>query len=193
MNPVRISLDWIKTNRVVFLLILVVAGVALIPLYGIAFPQVVDMAEHIFVSKLFWEKVTGTSHLDLTISWFLGYRLFPLLMLVILSFCKVLGISFLHLPAIVAGTLIVIHVIAAICILHFQFRPRSWKETILAVCLLFPGVAGIYSAAWFLGLVNYTLAITLLTPTIFLTERFLGSGKWLDAGLVFLGLAMSYI
>ena len=193
MSPVQKSLTWIKANKVGLPVTIAVTAIGLIPLYGIAFPPLVDMAEHIFVSKLLWEKVTGTSHLDLTISWFLGYHLFPLLMLFIFALCTLSGISFVHLPAVVAGTLIVIHVIVIVIILYFQFQPRSRKETVLAACLVLPAVAGMYSAAWFLGLVNFTLAITLLMPGIFLTERFLTSGRWLDALLVFLLLGASYM
>ena len=176
-----------------FGIIVLVAFVALIPLYGVLFPSLVDLAEHLFVSKLLWEKVTGTSHLDLTISWFLGYRLFPILMLVIFSFCRLCRISLVYLPAIVAGTLISIHVIVIVSILYFQLQTKAWKSLALAVCFLLPAVVGMYSAAWFLGLVNYTLAITLLVPTIFLTDKFLRSGKWTDAGLLFLALATVYM
>src|SRR5215217_3631496 len=72
------------------LLVLVAAVilVAWIPLYRILFPPLVDLPEHLLISKLLWEKLTGVSHLDFEISWFLGYRLLPVILLAGISFCK---------------------------------------------------------------------------------------------------------
>jgi hypothetical protein len=193
VNRIQKFAGWIAANKAMFLIIALITFIALIPLYGVLYPPVVDLPEHILVSKLLWEKLTGTSHLDLTISWFLGYRLFPILMLVLFSFCTLFRISFGYLPAIVAGTLISIHAIVIVSIVYFQLRIKSRKALALAVCFLLPAVVGMYSAAWFLGLVNYTLAITLLVVAIFLTERFLCSGNWLDAGLLFLALVTIYM
>src|ERR1043166_1929382 len=106
MNPIQKTVSWIKGNKPMVSVISAIIVLALIPLYGIRFPPVVDMAEHISVSKLLWEKLTGTSHLDLTFSWYLGYRLFPILMLVVFSFCDLFRISPDYLPRIVAVILI---------------------------------------------------------------------------------------
>ena len=93
---------WIGVNRALFVMIALVGLTALIPLYGILFPPLVDLPEHILISKLLWEKVSGVSHLDLEVSFFVGYRLFPAFMLVVISLCKLGGISFVYLPKIVA-------------------------------------------------------------------------------------------
>ncbi|HEX8490365.1 MAG TPA: hypothetical protein VF626_05070, partial [Chthoniobacterales bacterium] len=90
---------WIKTNRARLILTLLVGLIAWIPLYGILFPPLVDLAEHILVSKLLWEHICGVSHLDLEISWMiLCYRLFPALMMIIIPLCKLWGASFVYLP-----------------------------------------------------------------------------------------------
>lgn len=193
MNPLQKSVDWMKANKPLFVMIALIIFAALIPLYGVLFPSVVDMAEHISVSKLLWEKLTGTSHLNLTISWYLGYRLFPILMLFLFSFCNLCHISSVYLPRLVASTLIAFNAIVIVSILYRQVANKSWKTIGLAGCFMLPAVVGMYSATWFLGFVNYTLAITLLVPAVFLTERFLRSGKWIDCAWLFLVLAMVYM
>jgi len=181
-----------RSNKVIFLMILLVVLIALVPLYGILFPPLVDLPEHILISKLLWEKLSGVSHLDLEISWFLGYRLFPAFMLVVIPLCKLCGISFLYLPRIVTMALISLHAIIVATILYFGLNNKSWKSCVLAACFSLPAVVCIYSACWFIGFVNYTLAITLLIPAVFLTERFLRSGKLIDASLLSLNLLMVY-
>lgn len=173
-------------------MILLVVLIALVPLYGILFPPLVDLPEHILISKLLWEKLSGVSHLDLEISWFLGYRLFPAFMLVVIPLCKLCGISFVYLPRIVTMALISLHAIIVATILYFGLNNKSWKSCVLAACFLLPAVVCIYSACWFIGFVNYTLAVTLLIPAVFLTERFLRSGKLIDASLLSLNLLMVY-
>jgi hypothetical protein len=193
MNPLQRSVVWIKANKRLFVIIALIDLAAFIPLYGVLFPSVVDMAEHISVSKLLWEKLNGTSHLNLTVSWYFGYRLFPVLMLFLFSFCNLCGISPHSLPRIVAGTLIGLNTIVIVSILYRQVANKSWKTLGLAGCFMLPSVVGMYSATWFLGFVNYTLAITLVIPGIFLTERFLRSGKWIDCGWLFLVLSLVYM
>jgi hypothetical protein len=193
MNPLQKPIGWIKANKRLFVTIALIVLAALIPLYGVLFPPEVDMAEHISVSKLLWEKMTGTSHLNLTISWFLGYRLFPILMLFVYSFRDLFRISPEYVPRIVAVTLIAMNAIIIVSILYRRVANKSWKALGLAGCFMLPAVTGMYSATWFLGFVNYTMAITLLIPAIFLTERFLRSGKWIDCIWLFLALALVYM
>jgi hypothetical protein len=183
---------WIKTNRARLILSLLVGLLAWIPLYGILFPPLVDLPEHILISKLLWEKLCGVSHLDLEISWLLGYRLFPAFMMLVIVLCELWGISFLYLPRIVAMTLIAFHVLAIATLLYSTLRDRSWKSCILAACVSLPAIVCMYSACWFIGFVNYTLAITLLIPAVFLTERFLRSGKTNDALWLFVNLLLVY-
>ncbi len=183
---------WIRTNKALFLMILLVVLIALVPLYGILFPPLVDLPEHILISKLLWEKLSGVSHLDLELSWFLGYRLFPAFMMIVIPLCRLCGISFIYLPKIVAMTLISIHAMVVAAILGSALRNKSWKSCALAACISVPAIVCMYSACWFIGFVNYTLAVTLLIPAVFLTERFLRSGKLIDASLLFLNLLMVY-
>jgi len=184
---------WIRTNKALFLIVLVVVLIALIPLYGVLFPPLVDLSEQMLMSKLLWEKISGTSHLDLEIPLFLGYRLFPALTMVIFPFCKLWGISFVYLPMVVAMVLISLHAMVVVTILYFGLRDKSWSSCALAVCFSVPAVVCMYSACWFIGFVNYTLAITVLILAIFLTDRFLRSGKPIDASWFFLALLMVYI
>ena len=183
---------WLRTNKAMFVMILLVVLIALVPLYGILFPPLVDLPEHIIISKLLWEKLSGVSHLDLEVSLFLGYRLFPAFMMLVIPFCKLWGISFVYLPKIVAMALISLHAMVVVTILYFGLKDKSWKSCTLAVCFSVPAVVCMYSASWFIGFVNYTLAITLLIAAVFLTERFLRSGKLVDAFLLFFALLMVY-
>jgi hypothetical protein len=183
---------WVKANKALLVLALLVGLIAWVPLYGILFPPLVDLPEHILISKLLWEKLRGISHLDLEISWLLGYRLFPAFMMLLIPLCKLLGISFVYLPRIVAMTLMAFHVLAIVALLYFPLKDRSWKSGLLAACLSLPAIVCMYSACWFIGFVNYTLAITLLVPAVFLTERFLRFGQKRDALWLFLNLLLVY-
>ena len=183
---------WIKANRTMLILAVAIGLLAWVPLYGILFPPLVDLPEHLLISKLLWEKVTGVSHLDLEFSWILCYRLFPTLMLLAFSWCNLWGISFISLPRLVSMALIALHVIVVVGLLFSRLKDKSWKSYALAACVSLPAVVCMYSACWFIGFVNYTLAITLLVPAVFLTERFLGSGKRIDAFWLFFSLLLVY-
>jgi hypothetical protein len=181
-----------RANRGLFLVVSVVVLIALVPLYGILFPPLVDLPEHLLMSKLLWEKLSGVSHLDLEISFFLGYRLFPALMMIVISFCKLTGISLVYLPRLATGVLISLQGIVVTTILYSALKDKSWRSCLIAIGFSLPATVCIYSAAWFIGFVNYTLAVTALIPAIFLTETFLRSGKRRDASLLFLALLMVY-
>ena len=173
-------------------MVLVVALIALVPLYGILFPPLVDLPEHILLGKLLWEKLTGVSHLDLEISWFIGYRLFSALMMIVMPLCKLGGFSLVYLPEIIAMMLMSLHAIAVGAILCSGLKNRSWPSCALAICFAVPAVVAMYSASWFIGFATYTLGITMLIPAIFLTERFLRSGKLADALFLFVTLVLVY-
>ena len=185
-------MTWIRTNKALPVMILVVVLVALIPLYGILFPPLADLPQQILVNKLLWEKLSGVSHLDLEISWFLGYRLFSFLILVIIAFCKLWGISLVYLPKIVVTALISLHATVVATVIYLELKNRSWNSYALAASFSVPAVVCMYSACWFVGFVGFTLGITLLIPAIVLTERFLRSGNRIDASLILLTLALVY-
>ena len=113
-------------------------------------------------------------------------------MLVVLSLCKLGGIPFVYLPKIVATTLMSFHAVVAVMALGSALKDKSWKGCAFVVCFSLPVVACMYSACWFIGFVNYDLAITLLIPAIVLTERFLRSGKPLYASLLLCSLLLVY-
>ena len=113
---------WIRTNSALFAMVLAVALIALVPLYGILFPPLVDLPDHILLGKLLWEKLTGVSHLDLEISWFIGYRLFSALMMIVIPLCKLGGISLAYLPGITAMMLMSLHAIAVGATIQLQRR-----------------------------------------------------------------------
>ena len=183
---------WLRTHKAWLTITFLLGLLAWMPLYGVLFPPLVDFPEHILISKLLWEKLTGVSHLDLEISWLVGYRLFPAFMMIVFSWCKLWGISFVFLPRLVAMALIAIHVIVVATFVFFPLKDKSWRSYTLAACLALPAIVCMYSACWFIGFVNYTLAITLLVPAVFLTERFLASGKRIDACWLFLTLVLVY-
>jgi hypothetical protein len=182
----------ISASRTPILLVAAVIIVAWIPLYRILFPPLVDLPEHLLISKLLWEKLAGVSHLDLQISWFLGYRLIPIVLLGAISFFKVFGISLVLLPRIVALGLMGFHAVVVLVLLYSKLRNKTWWGWLLATALALPAVICMYSACWFIGFINYTLAITLLLPAIFLAERFLGERRVRDAALLFLNLVLLY-
>ena len=68
ISRVNTCLAWIRTKRALFLMTSLVVLIALIPLYGILFPPLVDLPEHLLISKLLWEKLSGVSGLNLEIS-----------------------------------------------------------------------------------------------------------------------------
>jgi hypothetical protein len=183
---------WIRTNKAFFPMMTLVVVIALVPLYGILFPPLVDLPEHLLISKLLWEKLSGVSHLDLEVSYFLAYRLFPALMMIVIPFCKLWGISLVYLPKMVATVLMSLHAVVVTSILYFGLKDKSWKSCTLAVCFSIPAVVCMYSACWFIGFVNYTLAITLLIAAVFLTEKYLRSGKLADASWLFVTLLLTY-
>jgi len=183
---------WIRTNKALCLTVLVVGLIALVPLYGILFPPLVDLPEHILLTKLLWEKLTGTSHLDLQVSYYLGYRLFTAITLIIIPFFKLCGISLVYLPATVATALMSLHVLVVATILCSGLKNKSWQSCILAICLSLPAVVSMYSASWFIGFATYTLGITMLVLSVFLTERFLRSGRWRDALVLSCSLVLVY-
>lgn len=183
---------WITNNKALFAIVLVVVLISLSPLYGILFPPLADLPQQILVNKLLWEKLWGTSQLDLEVSSFLGYRLPTLFILIIISFCKLCGISLEYLPKIVVMVLISFHSIVVAAILYFGLKDKSRQSYALAICFSIPAAVAMYSAAWFIGFIGFTLGITLLVPAVFLTEKFLESGKKIDAVLLFLCLFLVY-
>jgi sugar lactone lactonase YvrE len=168
---------WIRTNKELFGMILAIALAALIPLYGILFPPLADLPQQILVNKLFWEKVAGVSHVDLEISWFLGYRLISLVILAVIEALRLCGASLVHLPNAIVLTLICLHTAIVVTVLHSGLKDRSQRSLVLAACFSVPAVVSMYSASWFVGFIGFTLGLTLLVPTIFITERFLRAGK----------------
>lgn len=165
---------------------------ALVPIYAVLLPPLPDLTQHILVNKLFWEKLAGVSNLDLEISWYLGYRLSAFVIVFLIGVCDLLGIPLVYLPKIVAMVLMSLHAVVVVPILYFGLRNREWKSAGLAFCFVVPAVVCMYSACWFMGFVGYTLAITLLVPAVFVTERFLRTGKPAEAFFLALLLFLVY-
>ena len=180
-------------NKAFFIIVGLVSLFTLIPFYGVLIPANVDLPEHILISKLLFEKLTGETGLNMEVSFFLAYRMIPVLFASIIAACKLLGIPLLYLPKIVVTVLLITHVTVVMTILYGSLRNRDWKSYGFMVIFALPAVVCIYSACWFIGFVNFVLAITLLIPAIFLTERFLRSGRFLDAVLVFIPLFLVYV
>ena len=173
-------------------MILAIALAALIPLYGILFPPLADLPQQILVNKLLWEKLAGVSHVDLEISWFLGYRLISFVILAIIAAFKLCGASLLYLPTAIVVTLICLHTAIVVTILFLGSKDRSQRSLVLAACFSVPAVVSMYSASWFVGFIGFTLGLTLLVPTIFLTERFLRAGKPAEGVLLSVALMAIY-
>ena len=176
------------------LLVLLIFCLALTsPFFGILYPPLVDLPEHLLISKLLWEKLMGISNLDLEISTFLGYKLFPYTAVVVISLCRTLGISLLNLPIIITVGLIITHVITVVGILYPGLKGREWKMQFICSSIILPAAVSMYSACWFIGFVNYTLAVTFLLPAIVFTERYLRNGNKADALWLFVFLCLMYL
>ena len=185
-------LRWIKANTGLFIANAVVVSLALIPLYGILFPPLTDLPHHVIINKLLWEKLAGVSNLDLEVSYYLGYRLSTWIMVGLIAALKWLGLSLVYLPSMTAAVFMGLHAMVVVTVLYFGLSERSWRSLALAACFAFPAVVAMYSASWFIGFIGYTLAITLLVPAIFFTEKSIESGKRRDALAVFVCLALVY-
>lgn len=182
-----------RTRWPLLLLILAAVMIALIPLYGIFVPPLVDLPQHILVSKLMWEKVFGISQLDLDIPVFLGYRLFSWLAFAAISVFNVLDIPFVHLPWFLAALLIFLHTTVVVTVIFVAGRtPSSWDSRAITLAFGLPAVVSIYSACWFIGFVGYVLAVTMVSAAIVVTEEFLSSGRRSAAIWAFVFLALTY-
>ena len=182
-----------KDRKGLLVMTVVIILAALIPLYGVLFPLNVDLAEHILISKLLWEKLSGVTHLDIEVSYFLGYRLSPIILATIIATCSVLGISLIYVPILSVVTLITGHAVVVVAAVKSSITGASWRSYFWAGCLILPAVVAMYSASWYFGFVAFTLGVTLTVPAVFTTERFLRTGKNVDALYVFLALFLIYV
>lgn len=174
------------------LIILVVTGIALIPLYGILFPLNVDLAEHVIIGKLLYEKLSGTTGLDIEVSLFVAYRLIPFLFAGIIAVSNLLGISGDVLPRNIVILLVIVHAVLVSAIFYSASRGRGTRFHLFAAAMSIPVAAAVYTACWFIGFVNFTLGVTLLLPAIYLTENFLREGRPQQALYVFIPLFLVY-
>lgn len=163
------------------------------PYIGVAFPANVDLPEHIIVSKLFFERLTGISNLDTEISYFLGYRLSPYMIALLIGASNLLGIGLRSLPKLIVGTMILFHIAAILRIYWKNLQDRRERDILMTLGLMLPAIVSIYSACWFIGFVGYMLAVTALVVTIVLTERYLDRGGVINAALLFVGLSAIYM
>lgn len=182
----------LRLNRGTLLGALLIIPFALIPLYGIVFPPLADLSHQLLVNKLFWEKLTGASHLDLEIPAYLGYRMVSFFIVVPMSVCRFLGISFVYIPIIVSVLLTALHAFVigsttGIAAAGDEQKPH-WSSALLAL----PAVVAMYSACWFMGFIGFTLGVTLLVPAIFLTERYIRKGRLLGALPVAIAIFLIY-
>ncbi len=193
-NVLTASLESIKRHRALFLGFGIVTAVAAIPLYFTLIPPLVDLAEHIMISKLLWEKLAGLSHLDIEISSFLGYRLLPYSIAGLIAIFKTLGISLIYLPKTVAFALIAFHSSVVMTILYFTAREANAKRSfVYAVVFALPAIVVMYSACWFIGFVNFTLGLSFVVLAVGLTEWFLRDGRPMTAALLFVTLFLAFM
>lgn len=185
--------EWLRSHRV---LIAMTAGLIVLmwlPFYGNLYPPLVDLPEHLLVSKLLWETLAGTSTLDLQLTSFLGYKLFPYLSLGFIGLFKAFGISLIYLPKAISVALIALFsaIVAAIGVAELE--DRQWRSAGIAACIILPAAVGMYVACWFIGFVNYTLGITFIIPAIYFSEKFLADRKFRPAIWTFACLLLAYL
>ena len=178
-------------RMVAFLAVLSI--IALYPLYGVVYPLLTDLQHHVLVNKLVWEHLSGSSRLDLELSWYLGYRLPTLLIVPMIGAMSITGVSLIWLPKLFSGLLMLIHACTMGLTARAEQVRSDLQSSIFTGSFILPAVVFMYSACWFMGFVGYTLAITLLVPAILLTERYLADGgKWI-ALLLFAALVLVYL
>lgn len=183
---------WIHANIGFFLLVAVLIAIASIPLYGILFPPSADLSLHILISKLLWEKLTGVSHLDIEVSWYFGYRLWAYLIVLVIAFCKLVGLSMLKVPVLVAAAVVSVQAVIVGAVCYPELRSRRWVSWLIATGLMLPAVICVYSSAWFYGFAGFTLAVSFLVAAVILSERFLQTGTAWHGVAILLALAVSY-
>ena len=179
-------------NADLLLLIFGAVFVVLIPFYGVLYPPLVDLPEHLLTTKLLWEALTGTSNLNIEVSTFVGYKLFPYSMLPVIFVFRSLGISLLYLPLFISMALAALFATCVATILRLELPERSLKSYAKAAGLFLAAIASMYSACWFIGFVNFTLGITFVVVAVFTTERFLNAGGMVNALLVFFSVFLAY-
>lgn len=181
------------SRKYVLLGMVVIAAVTTLPLHFVTFPPNVDLPEHVLISKLLFEKLSGVSSLDMEISYFIAYRLIPIIFVTLFFIFQGLGISLLVFPKVVVVLLTAFHsfIVSRITFGRDAFaygQQRLWT----AACIALPAAVAIYSACWFIGFANFTLAITLLLAAIFLTQRYIEFGGFRTALTAFLALLITY-
>lgn len=190
----RSAKEWVKLNRGLFIGFAASLLIVLVPLYGVLFPPPPDLAEHVLIGKLLWEKLAGVSHLDLEVSTFLGYRLVPFMIAGTISVFKFLGFSLIYLPKTIAFFLFTIHVAIITGIFHFAAKQEGTRGTyVYALVFGLPAVTVIYSASWFIGFINFTLGLSLVVLAIALTEWFLRDGGAMKGFFLFFCLLLAYM
>lgn len=167
--------------------------VMLIPFFGVMYPSLVDLPEHLLTSKILWETLAGTSSLGYTESTFVGYKLFPYLVLVVMLHFKVLGVSLIYLPVFMSMALAAFFGASVSILLYSELPVRSGRSYAVAGGLLLPALASMYTACWYIGFVNFTLGLTFVVIAVFLTERFLNAGGPKLLLGVFLAVVLAYL
>ncbi|MBP9664829.1 MAG: hypothetical protein KBD94_09415 [Pyrinomonadaceae bacterium] len=185
--------EWVRAHRVLLAMTAGLIALMWLPFYGNLFPPLVDLPEHLLVSKLLWETLVGTSTLDLQLTSFLGYKLFPYVSLLFIGLFKLFGISLIYLPKAISVALIALFssIVAAIGVAELE--DRQWRSAGIAACIILPAAVGMYVACWFIGFVNYTLGITFIIPAIYFTDRFIVDAKLRSAILIFTCLLLAYL
>jgi DNA-binding beta-propeller fold protein YncE len=184
---------WAAARRAHLLIAAAMVLFIWIPFYGNLWPSLVDLPEHLLVSKLLWETLAGTSSLDLQLSWFLGYKLFPYFSLLFIGLLKSLGISLVYLPQLMSCVLIGMFAAIVGAIGIAELEDRRLGSLGIAACFILPAAVCMYVACWFIGFVNYTLAITFLIAGIYFGDRFLSEFKLRPAVYTFVFLALAYL
>lgn len=185
--------QWLRSKRVSLAVATGLIALMWLPFYANLYPPLVDLPEHLLVSKLLWETLVGTSTLDLQLTSFLGYKLFPYLSLLFIAPFKLFGVSLIYLPKAVSVALIALFSSIVATIGVTELEDRQWRSAGIAACIILPAAVGMYVACWFIGFVNYTLGITFIIPAIYFSDRFLTDRKLRSAIWTFVCLMLAYL
>ncbi|HVT45790.1 MAG TPA: hypothetical protein VMT00_15530 [Thermoanaerobaculia bacterium] len=144
---------------------------ALIPLWGVRIPPLIDFAEHLAVSKMFYEWLSGQSALPVEATPFIGYKLFYLIAVASIAIARLFAIDPLWIPLI--SLLISWLFIATMTILAARqaITTFSTRHSTLLLMVLVAVVPAMHNRVYFAGFMSYVVALPIVFLMVFKLEE----------------------
>ena len=169
---------------------LALLALTLVPMWGIRVPLLVDLPEQLAVAKLFAEKLSGESALNIEIPPYVGYRFFPVLAAATLRLFGLLGINVAYLPTALTAVLVLLNGVVLLHVIRRWAEPGrlEWTWSLALLPML-----TVYSSSFYVGLVNYFPAVPFLILAISFAEKWFESGRATELAGFFIALCLVYI